>query len=78
MKINYKTPTFSSFALFTFAFIGIFLVVFFFLFEIQEPEYLIYFAPIVGLLFYGSYYIINNKLDISFLNGAYTEDSKES
>jgi hypothetical protein len=75
---NASSFTFSSIALFSAALLGLVLTLYYFLAELHQPEYLIYFAPLLGLIFYGSYYIINHKLDISFLNGAYTDDSSEA
>jgi hypothetical protein len=77
MKTNYKTPSLTSVALTGFALAGIFMILLFLFTEISNPEYLAYFAPILGLLFYGSYYIINNKLYLGFHNGAYNEESNE-
>lgn len=62
-----KSPAFSTLSLLSFGIIGLFMVVFYLFSEVKDPEYLIYFAPILGLLFYGSYYIINHKLDMTFL-----------
>jgi hypothetical protein len=71
MTTNPQTPKAASLGLLSFAIMGIIVFVFFIMAEIQQLEYLIYFAPILGLIFYGSYYIINHKLDKSFLHGAY-------
>jgi hypothetical protein len=73
-----QSSTFNSIALFIVAVMGIILMAFYLMAEIDEPEYLLYFAPILGLLFYGSYYIINHKIDPQFLNRAYPHDSQES
>jgi hypothetical protein len=79
MTTNPQTPKTASLGLLSFAIMGIIVFVFFLMAEIQQPEYLIYFAPILGLVFYGSYYIINHKLDRSFLHGAYNkQESLES
>jgi hypothetical protein len=34
--------------------------------ELEDPAYLFYFAPVPGLLFYGVYYVITQKLDSFF------------
>jgi hypothetical protein len=75
--MNLRTSSFNSIALTAFAVIGLIMLIFYFMAEIEEPEYLIYFAPIIGLLFYSSYYIINHKLNTNSLNGAYRKDSEE-
>lgn len=73
MTTNTQTPKATSLGLLCFAIMGVIVFIFFLMAEIQQPEYLIYFAPILGLIFYGSYYIINHKLDKSFLHGAYNK-----
>jgi hypothetical protein len=75
---NASSFTFGSIALFSMALLGLVVTLYYFLAELHQPEYLIYFAPLLGLLFYGSYFVINHKLDTSFLHGAYNDDSKES
>ena len=74
MTTNPQTPKAASLGLLSFALMGIIVFIFFIMAEIQQPEYLIYFAPILGLVFYGSYYIINHKLDKTFLQGAYNKE----
>ena len=66
--------TFNSIVLTVFSAFGLLLVVFYFLAEIEEPEYLVYFAPILGLIFYCMHYVVNHKLDTNFLNGTYNKD----
>lgn len=70
--------TFNSIVLSAFSVFGLVLVVFYFMAEIQEPEYLVYFAPILGLMFYCMYYVVNHKLDTKFLNGTYNKDDQNS
>jgi len=77
MKTN-NSSTFNSIALTAFAVFGLILVVFYFMAEIEEPEYLVYFAPILGLMFYCMYYVVNHKLDTGFLNGTYKKDHQDS
>jgi hypothetical protein len=79
MNTNPQTPKGASLGLLSFAIMGIIVFAFFLMAEIQQPEYLIYFAPILGLVFYGGYHIISYNLDRSFLQGAYNnEESLES
>lgn len=79
--MNSKTTTTSRLnriLLTTFAIVGLFLIAFYFMAEIEEPEYLVYFAPILGLAFYGSYYIVNHKLNHGLLDRAYPQDTQTS
>jgi hypothetical protein len=79
MTTNPQTPKAASLGLLSFAIMGIIVFIFFIMAEIQQLEYLIYFAPILGLVFYGSYHIISQNIDKSFLQGAYNnEESLES
>lgn len=78
MKNTSPNNLFQSLALLAFALIGLFAICFYFLAEIHQPEYLVYFAPILGLLFYSAYYLINRKLDTGFLHGAYPDESTEA
>jgi hypothetical protein len=53
-KSKASSFTFNSIALFILGLIGTIMIAFYFMAEVDDPEYLIYFAPILGLLFYGS------------------------
>jgi hypothetical protein len=47
-------------------FTGAILLAFYLMGELEDPAYLFYFAPVPGLLFYGVYYVITQKLDSFF------------
>ena len=79
--MNSKTTTTSRLnriLLTAFAIVGIFLLAFYFMAEIEDPEYLVFFAPILGLAFYGSYFIVNHYLNNGLLEEAYNQDSQPS
>lgn len=79
--MNSKTTTTSRLnriLLTAFAIVGIFLLAFYFLAEIEDPEYLLFFAPILGLAFYGSYFIVNHTLNNGLFEEAYNQDSQPS
>ena len=76
-KNSGTSTNFNYIALSAFACFGLILVIFYFLAEIEEPEYLVYFAPILGLIFYCMYYVVNHKLDTSFLNGMFKYESND-
>lgn len=67
-EILMKTTTkfFQSLFLASFGVMGMVIMAFYLLAEVNEPEYLLYFAPIIGLLFYGSWYVIQHKLGNTF------------
>lgn len=74
MTTKFTSSRLNRIILIAFAISGILLLAFYLTAEIEEPEYLVYFAPILGLAFYGSYYIVNHKLSNGILDGAYNED----
>jgi hypothetical protein len=73
-----NSSTFNSIILTAFSVLGLVLVVIYFMAEIDEPEYLVYFAPILGLMFYCMYYVVNHKLDTNFLSGTYNKEDQDS
>ena len=76
-KNSGTSTNFNYIALSVFAFLGLILVIFYFLAEIEEPEYLVYFAPILGLIFYCMNYVVNHKSDTSFLDGTFKYESND-
>jgi hypothetical protein len=78
MKTKQQKSNFTALGLFALLFISLTGTSFYFLAELHESEYLVYYAPILVILFYGPYNFINHSFDFSFLNGAYNDDSEES
>lgn len=72
-----KTTTkfLQSLFLAAFGVMGMIIFAFYLLAEVHEPEYLLYFAPIIGLLFYGAWYVIQHKLGNTFSQGFPEGDS---
>ena len=78
MKTNQQKSSFTALGILALLFIVLIGTSFYFLAELHESEYLVYYAPLLGLLFYGPYYFINHSFDFSFLHGAYNDDPEES
>lgn len=58
MKTSQSSQFFSRFFLVVFAAIGLLLTSYYLLSEIERPEYLVFYAPIFGLLLFGVYYLL--------------------
>lgn len=77
MKSSQQSPFFGRLFLTAFAAIGTILISYYLFSEINRPEYLVFYAPIFGLLLFGIYYIIIKNVAIHFrgnrFNGSTTE-----
>jgi hypothetical protein len=71
MHIHPKKAQASSLLLFGLASVGLCAAVYYFLGELDQPEYILYFSPIFGLLFYAAFHLRDSKKQTNFFHGAY-------
>lgn len=64
MKTAPTPPFFRRFFLVVFAAIGLLLLTYYLLTQIEKPEYLIFYAPIIGLFFTGTYFMMTRVLGL--------------
>lgn len=75
MHFHQKKAPIASQILFGLASVALCTAVYYFLGELDQPEYILYFSPIFGLLFYGAFYLRNSKKQTNLFHGAYPGES---
>ncbi|HRH35075.1 MAG TPA: hypothetical protein PKY12_08440 [Catalimonadaceae bacterium] len=77
MKTTQNSHFFSRFFLLVFGSIGLILISYYLLTEIEKPEYLVFYAPIFGLSFYAIYCLLQKGFQVNLPTESFPGSSAE-
>lgn len=72
---EFKKSTIPSMLLFGMASVGLCSSVYYFLGELDQPEYILYFSPIFGLLYFIAFQLRKSRNQTNVFQGAYPGNS---